>query len=310
MDDMDKGGNSMKNHFLFEVPADKKIRVIIDTDAACEADDPFAIVQALLSPKLIVRGIVAAHFNEPGSTYKSYKEIEFIRTALKTDVPIFMGQEDSCDICGKISDGVRFIIDEALSDDNRPLFILCQGAVTDLSVAFRSCPEIINRVTVIWIGTHGEAPCKASFREYNAGNDVLAANLVLSSGTDLWVVPSSVYRTVTIGLAEIQRRIRPCGEIGNHLFEQMVEYNMSERAGWTLGESWSLGDSPAVALALNPDCGHFRYVHAPFIDTDTSSIEQNDHPMIRMYSDIDTRYILEDLIAKLEFFSGKAGSDK
>ena len=38
----------MKTRFLFDVPQEKKLRVIIDTDAACEADDPFAIVQALL----------------------------------------------------------------------------------------------------------------------------------------------------------------------------------------------------------------------------------------------------------------------
>ncbi len=40
---------------MFNIPENKKIRVIIDTDAACEADDPFAIVHALLSPKLIVK---------------------------------------------------------------------------------------------------------------------------------------------------------------------------------------------------------------------------------------------------------------
>ena len=40
---------------MFDIPEYKKIRVIIDTDAACEADDPFAIVQALLSPKLIAK---------------------------------------------------------------------------------------------------------------------------------------------------------------------------------------------------------------------------------------------------------------
>ena len=39
----------------YTVPHNKQIRVIIDTDAACEADDPFAIVQALLSPKLVVQ---------------------------------------------------------------------------------------------------------------------------------------------------------------------------------------------------------------------------------------------------------------
>ena len=55
----------------FDVPDYKKIRVIIDTDAACEADDPFAIVHAILSPKLIVRGIVAEHFARPDSLERS-----------------------------------------------------------------------------------------------------------------------------------------------------------------------------------------------------------------------------------------------
>lgn len=27
----------------YQVPDDKKVRVIVDSDAACEADDPFAI---------------------------------------------------------------------------------------------------------------------------------------------------------------------------------------------------------------------------------------------------------------------------
>src|SRR4051812_32215493 len=39
-----------------------KRRVIIDTDAKNEADDQFAIVHALLSPSLDVRGLIAAHF--------------------------------------------------------------------------------------------------------------------------------------------------------------------------------------------------------------------------------------------------------
>ena len=37
-------------------------RVIIDTDAKNEADDQYAIVHALLSPTLDVRGLVPAHF--------------------------------------------------------------------------------------------------------------------------------------------------------------------------------------------------------------------------------------------------------
>ena len=69
---------------MITIPENKKIRVIIDTDAACEADDPFAIVQALLSPKLVVKGILAEHFNEEGSVRKSYDEIIAILDAIKS----------------------------------------------------------------------------------------------------------------------------------------------------------------------------------------------------------------------------------
>src|SRR5690349_21112838 len=37
-------------------------RVIVNTDAKNEADDQFAIVHALLSPTLDVRGLIPAHF--------------------------------------------------------------------------------------------------------------------------------------------------------------------------------------------------------------------------------------------------------
>ncbi|MBQ1850717.1 MAG: nucleoside hydrolase [Lachnospiraceae bacterium] len=289
--------------FLYDVPEYKKIRVIIDTDAACEADDPFAIVQGLLSPKLVVKGILAEHFREAGSMEKSYQEILTILDCMGMDPGLAKrGQEGPLEEGdASISEGVRFLIDEAMKEDEKPLFVLCQGAITNVAVAMQVCPEIIGRMTVIWIGTHGAAPAKAPFREFNAGNDVKAANLVLSSGGDVWVVPSTVYTTITIGIAEIQRRILPCGKIGEHLFWNLVNYNNSEYAGWTKGESWSLGDSPAIALALNPDCGHFTYVPAPLVAEDTSSMI-GERPMVKMYLDVDSRYILEDLIAKLELF--------
>ena len=289
----------------FDVPEYKKVRVIIDTDAACEADDPYAIVQGLLSPKLIVKGIVAEHFNVPGSMDRSFGEIETILDAMDMKVPALHGQNGPLSEDSELSEGAKFIIDEAMRDDEKPLFVLCQGAITNVAMAIKSAPEITGRMTVVWIGTHGEAPHKAPFREFNAGNDIPAANYVLQSGVNLWLVPSTVYTTITIGIAEIERRIKPCGRIGEHLFTNLVEYNNSEGAGWTQGESWSLGDSPAIAIAINPGCGHFHTARAPFIDEDTSSEVKDDNPDIRIYTDVDSRYILEDLIAKLEIFSGK-----
>lgn len=293
----------MNSGLLFDVDDSKKLRVIIDTDAACEADDPFAIVHALLSPKLIVRGITAEHFNCAGSVQRSFAEIETILDAMDmTDVPHFMGEEGPIGVRGGSSDAVDFIIREALREDSHPLYLLCQGAITNVATAFTKCPEIISRVNVIWIGTHGEQN-PIPFREFNAGNDVTAANIVLASGTNLTLVPSNVYTTITVGIAELQSEVYPCGRIGRHLFEQLVAYNSSPEAGWTKGESWSLGDSPAVAIALNPDCGRFKYVEAPLINEDTSATFVPGRPMIRMYTDVDSRYVLGDMMAKIKLFA-------
>lgn len=289
---------------LFDVEEKKKIRVIVDTDAACEADDPFAIAHALMSPKLIVKGILAEHFNVDNSMQRSYDEINTILDAMNLSVPVLRGQNGPIDYEETVSEAAKFIIDEALKEDERPLFILCQGAITNVAVAMKECPEIIDRMTVIWIGTHGMLTHNPPFREFNAGNDINAANTVLESGVDLWIVPSDVYTTIHIGIAEIQKRILPCGKIGKHLFENLVRYNMSEGAGWTKGESWSLGDSPAIALAINPDCGKYVYVNAPIVNADTSSTIPKDRHKIKMYTDIDARYILEDFICKLELIYG------
>lgn len=296
----------MKFGQLFDVTDDKKLRVIIDTDAACEADDPFAIVHALLSQKFIVRGITAAHFNCKGSVERSLEEIRTILAAmsLTDEIPACLGEQGPIGTVNmeNCSPAVDLIIREALSDDPHPLYLLCQGAITNVAVAFRKCPEIISRVHVIWIGTHGEES-PIPYREFNAGNDVEAANIVLGSGTDLTVVPSTVYRTINIGIAKLQKDVYPYGPIGRHLFEQLVAYNARPEAAWTKGESWSLGDSPAVAIALNEYCGTCKHIPAPIIGEDTSSTFAPDRPLIRMYTYVDSGYILDDMISKIQLFA-------
>ena len=289
---------------LIPISDEKKIRVIIDTDAACEADDPFAIAQAIMSPKLIVKGILAEHFNEAGSTKRSYDEIKTVLDAMEIELPVFMGQKGPLEIDSELSPASKFIIDEAKCFDKKPLYILCQGAITNVAMALRAAPEIKDKIIVIWIGTHGiqNIGKPVLFREFNSGNDVKAANEVLQSGAQIWLVPSDVYTTINVSLAELKVKVEPCGKIGHHLYHNMIDYNLSERAGWTKGESWSLGDSPAIALAINPDCGKYVIETAPFINEDTSSSLLANAPQIRIYTSIDSRFVLEDFFAKLKLF--------
>ena len=86
--------------------------------------------------------------------------------------------------------------------------------------------------------------------------------------------------------------------------------NHSEHAGWTAGESWTLGDSPAVGVVLDPDCGFYHETEAPIILDDTTNKFEKGRPKIRVYTSVDSRFILEDFIAKLEVLYGKGFDTK
>lgn len=289
------------------VPEYKRLRVIVDTDADCEADDPYAIAHALMCKKFEVKAIFAEHFGKPETTRMSYNEIMTILEAMSLSVPVYMGEEGKLsEVEGKeISPAASFLIEEAMRKDDMPLYILCLGAITNVASAIRKCPEITSKMTVIWIGGQNPDAVTKSLREFNAGNDIDAINLVISSGVEFWQIPCNVYASMKIGIAELQKKVYPCGKIGKHLYEKLVNFNLSEHAGWTAGESWSLGDSPAIGVALDPTCGEYVYREAPIFNDDTTYRLEEGRPMIRVYKNIDSRFILEDFICKLQLLYGE-----
>lgn len=284
----------------FDVRDEKRIRVIVDTDTACEADDPFAVAHAVLSPKLMVRAIVAEHFGRDGSMEASYQAIHRLMDAMHREENVLRGEEYPLDAGREMSEGVRFIIEEARREDPHPLFVLCLGALSNVARALKEAPDIAGRLTIVSIGGHSYEITEAPFREFNFGNDVEAANAVLTSTAEVWQIPSNVYGSVWIGLAELQRRVKPCGDAGRYLVAQMIAYNQTDAAAWTNGESWTLGDSPAVGVTLTNNCGRWHMARIKHVNPDTTYSDIPDGRYIRLYDDIDSRYILEDMIAKLE----------
>ena len=146
--------------------------------------------------------------------------------------------------------------------------------------------------------------CEKPGWEFNFGNDVEAANTVLHCGGDIWMIPNTVYGTMHIGFGEIQRRIAPYGEIGRLLYENLISFYETENASWSAGESWSLGDSPAVGVTLEPNCGSFMYCKVPEVQEDTSYRYPENSPQIRVYTSINSRFIIEDFISKLQILYG------
>ena len=304
------------NDYKFQIPKEKMIRVITDTDAKNEADDQFAIVQAILSPRFDNVGFIAAHYGDrhPDSMLRSYLELELIFEKMNLPSAGLLYKGNTCALVSKdppqITEGAALIIREALAVDDRPLFVIFFGPLTDLAAAYLIDPSISGKLTAIWIGG-GAYP--SGGQEFNLGNDVLAANIVFESGIDIWQVPKNVYEMMPVSLAELECRVAPHGEIGKYLLDQLVKHSFEEdprKSDFRTGETWVLGDSPAVGLLLYEHRFAYKLYPPPFILDDLTYIhnipERKNLRPIRVYQTIDSRLILEDLYCKLELFAKKS----
>ncbi len=325
----------------FDFYGDKSIRVITDTDCACECDDQYAVAHFLMTSRFDMRGIIAEHFATENSEQQSYDEIVKITEmmGLKGEVNILHGAPTALvDEHTPIeSEGARFIIEEAMKDDPRPLFVCNQGAITNLASAYLIEPKIAEKITVIWIG--GKPYLNGKGGEFNLDNDVNAARVIFKSNLNLWQIPSNVYSTMRITFMELLTKVYPYGEIGRYLVENTINSSVTvtksvfgkiekmmkiklnsnehlspqERQGLAVaatsfgGEIWSLGDSPCVGLLLNSNLGNWHMQSAPCDLTEDGSydLSRPGSREIRVYDDINSRIIIEDMCAKLQYYFGE-----
>ena len=303
----------------FEVVPSKQVRVIVSSDAKNEADDDFAVAHALLTPTFNVKGLIAAHYantaplmkrDAAGSMQDSYQELQRLTQVMgKTGVPLYHGATGPLKKEGsnpEPSEGAQALIKEAMRADDRPLYVLVLGPMTDVAAALQAEPRIAQKMTVIWVGG---MPYPKGGWEYNLSNDPAAANSVLASATPLWQVPHNVYMSMRVSLAELAARVKPQGQVGAYLWRQLIDFNrmMSERfkdIPWPKSEVWVLGDNPSVALLLDDHEYNYTMRDAPHVNDDLSYAPQPGTRQIRVYNAIDARFTLEDFYAKLALSYG------
>jgi purine nucleosidase len=288
-------------------------RVIIDTDAKNEADDQFAIVHALLSPSLEVRGLIAAHFGmsrSDRSMEESRAEIDLLLQLMGLEQQVSVANGAPSGIPGeqtpRDSAGAQLIIAESkLASPEEPLFVAFLGPLTDMASAILLDPGLVDReVVVVWIGGVGYGGVESyPGVEFNLRNDIAAANVVYDSGITIWQVPSSVYSQVSVSYTELEEKIGGTSKLADYLINQTVEWN---RTYWPEPiESRSLGDSPAISLMLYPRGGNFRIVPAPRFGQEGHYLPGSGHP-IRVVEAVDVRFLLEDMFAKIRKFGREA----
>lgn len=301
--------------FAFPVEDRDRIRVIISTDAKNEADDQFAIAYALMSPKLDVVGIIAAHFAQacamPQSAHysqnpadaeltmeKSYEEILTVleKMGLRDEYPVLRGAVRGLqdERTPRDSEGARFIIDEA-HRPGKPLYVINLGAITDLASAYLMDPTIAEGIAgAVWLGG-GAFPEGGA--EFNLENDIAGGNVLMDSRLNVSLLPLPSTAPMKLAYSELYYRVRPYGEIGRYLCDQMIEH--ARHAGWAMGESWILWDIAAVAVLLDPHPHQFKVRNAPRFAADMRYVEAERDHSIRVYERVEPRFAFEDFYCKL-----------
>ena len=201
---------------------DKK-KIILDVDTG--SDDAIAIMTAVLSDELDVLGITTVNGNRPvmNTTENTLRVLDL----LKSDIPVYRGCEepmvaglmperqlfkktnDKKELGGKTVtyhyefleelppsvskaqdiSAVQYLI-KALNDSDGDITIIAVGPLTNLGVAMRADPGIINKIKkLIIMGGGCRQTNTTSAAEFNIWKDPEAAQIVLTSGCEILLVP-------------------------------------------------------------------------------------------------------------------------
>lgn len=282
--------------------------VVLDTDAYNEIDDQFAIAYLLKSlDRVKCHAIYAAPFsNEKAATpqegmEKSFKEIEHLLTFFPScQMPVYRG---SCEYLRdektpQQSEVTSHLIDLARSmPDDKPLYVVAIGAITNIASALLLAPDIIEKIVVVWLG--GNALHRDDNYEFNIRQDVAAARVVFDSGVPLVQLPCcGVVDMFRVSRAELEWWLK--GK--NALCDDLVDRTIAEAEEYAAGKPWTrvVWDVTAVAwLMRNPSLMDYRIIHRPVPQYDHRYSFDSRRPWMAYVNEIYRDALMEELFLTL-----------
>lgn len=220
-----------------------RIPIVIDTDAANEIDDLYAIALALAADhRFEIRGFVATHFAAVAgreSIQRSYDVLVELLSVAGARYPVAKGG-DPLIYPGEpqASAGSDFIIEEALrATPDEPVLVLGLGAASNISSAMMREPRIRDRIVVMFHG-RSEATWPHATAQFNIVGDVIAAQYLLES--DVRLIWFNTGTHLCASMEETERRLLPLGEIGRYLHEyryQSAGFQSDRKGFFDLGDT-------------------------------------------------------------------------
>jgi inosine-uridine nucleoside N-ribohydrolase len=312
---------SAQSNLIYKDKVEPRIRVMIDNDFGGDPDGLFQLAHHILSPSVEIKGIIGSRnyeggfYGTPGTaTYACTRVNELLNVMQLTGkFPVYEGGNFGLtDIkTPVISEGAKAIVKEAMREDTKmPLYVVCGAGLTNIASAYLLEPRIAKKIILVWIGGgeyHGltTTPLAENNPEYNLGIDIKACQVIFNiSDISIWQVPRDVYRQALYSYPELVYKIKTNGIVGKFLVEKIED--LMKKAKGSLGEAYVLGDSPLVLLTAlqtswEADPSSSKYVIKPAPRINNSGLYEgtSEGRNIRVYTNLDTRLMFEDLVAKL-----------
>lgn len=247
-------------------PPGESLRLLIDTDAANEIDDLYAIALALHAPdRFRLEGLVATHFGQQGerggphTIQQSYDLIqELLASGTHADVRVERGGDPMRYITEPSdSPGARFIIERALAGPvEDPLWLVALGAATNVASALLLEPSIAERIRLVF-HARSEWSWPQRSEQFNVSGDVPAVRAILIPAVPL--VWFDTGQQLTCPMAATERLLALGGPPG-FLHEFRLRHPGFQRDDKGF---FDLGD---IAWLMQPDVCTSEVVDVPHMD--------------------------------------------
>ena len=272
--------------------------IILDTDLYNEIDDQIALAYVLKSKDVLnleavtIAPFTKGKYNTKTSIDKSYEVAKkiFKMCNEQNNEIIFKGAtEYFTNDSNQTNEAVNKIIQIAKKNDKT--YILSIGCITNIALAIKKEPSIINKIEVIWLGTNF---LFMKNNDFNFRQDVEAVRYVLDNKVNITIIPTyPVSYGLMISKYELESRIKNANELCNYFCEIFTDDYGTKQVRRVI---W---DISTVAYMINREWFETMEISCPRIKEDTSFKLTKFRHKIKFVQRLNSNEIYDDLFSKI-----------
>lgn len=275
-------------------------KIILDTDIYNEADDLFALAYLLKNKELFdIKAITIAPFKHDGYSKSVFDSIDdsyneaikiFDYLGIINKSLIYKGSRDYLSNgYNEENEAINKIIDLAIENDH--LTIVAIGCLTNIALAIKKEPSIINKIELVWLGTNF---LFGDNQDFNFKQDVEAVKTVFYSKVKLTVIPCSpITSNLMTSIYELKAEIGGKSELCDYLCDRF--YNRF----WGPHKRWPLWDIGAIAYIINKNWFKTMNISCPIINEDNTFTHTKGNHNITFIKQLNANDIYENFFKSL-----------